>query len=128
MIKEKRKILLFIDNCTAHNLIPPLKAVKVKFLPPNTTSKLQPLDQGIIKNFKTCYRKEVVRKMISDMEQQFASPINVLHAIRMADKAWRSVSETTISNCFKSCGFSMVQEASEEALEPDMDLEEDCRM
>ncbi|XP_057324247.1 tigger transposable element-derived protein 4-like [Microplitis mediator] len=27
MIKDKRNILLFIDNCTAHNLIPPLKAI-----------------------------------------------------------------------------------------------------
>ncbi|KAL3267392.1 hypothetical protein HHI36_011521, partial [Cryptolaemus montrouzieri] len=65
--------------------------------------------------------KEVVRKLITDMEQQSASPINVLHAIRMTEKAWRSVSVTTISNCFKSCGFSMSQEeASEEPLEPDM--------
>lgn len=127
MIKEKRKILLFIDNCTAHNIIPRLKAVKVKFLPPNTTSKLQPLDQGIIKNFKSAYRKEVVRKLITDMEQQSAlSTINVLHAIRMTDKAWRSVSKTTISNCFKSCGFSMPQEeALEEPLEPDMSVEAD---
>ncbi|KAL3274498.1 hypothetical protein HHI36_015880 [Cryptolaemus montrouzieri] len=60
------------------------------------------------------------------MEQQSASPINVLHAIRKTDKAWRSVSVTTISNCFKSCGFSMSQEeASEEPLEPDMSLEAD---
>ncbi|KAL3265599.1 hypothetical protein HHI36_009804 [Cryptolaemus montrouzieri] len=44
----------------------------------------------------------------------------------MTDKAWRSVSVTTISNCFKSCGFSMLQEeASEEPLEPDMNLEAD---
>lgn len=128
MTKEKRKILLFIDNCTAHNIIPPLKAIKVKFLPPNTTSKLQPLDQGIIKNFKSFYRKEVVRKLIIDMEQHSASPsrINVLDAIRMADKAWRSVSATTISNCFRSCGFSMTQEEpSEEPLEPESSLEVD---
>ncbi|XP_057334362.1 tigger transposable element-derived protein 4-like [Microplitis mediator] len=107
MIKDKRNILLFIDNCTAHNVIPPLKAIKVKFLPPNTTSKLQPLDQGIIKNFKSYYRKEVVRKLIGDMEQHSNSPITVLQAMRMADKAWRSVSARTISNCFNSCGFSM---------------------
>jgi len=36
---QKRKILLFIDNCPAHNIIPTCQAVKVKFLPPNTTSK-----------------------------------------------------------------------------------------
>ncbi|KAL3272208.1 hypothetical protein HHI36_022691, partial [Cryptolaemus montrouzieri] len=66
------------------------------------------------------------RKLITDMEQQSASPINVLHAIRMTDKAWRRVSVTTISNYFKSCGFSMSQEeASEEPLEPDMSLEAD---
>ncbi|KAL3270300.1 hypothetical protein HHI36_009351, partial [Cryptolaemus montrouzieri] len=65
--------------------------------------------------------KKVVRKLITDMEQQSAPPINVLHAIRMTDKAWKSVSVTTISNCFKSCGFSMSQEeALEEPLEPDM--------
>ncbi|CAG9563419.1 unnamed protein product [Danaus chrysippus] len=129
MIMEKRKILLLIDNCTAHNIIPPLKAVNVKFFPPNTTSKLQPLDQGIIKKFKSFYRKEVVRKLITDMEQESASSINVLHAIRMTDKAWRSVSMTTIANCFKSCGFSRPQEeASEdpqEAQEPDMNVEPD---
>jgi len=36
---QKRKILLFIDNYPAHNIIPNCQAIKVKFLPPNTTSK-----------------------------------------------------------------------------------------
>jgi len=36
---QKCKILLFIDNCPAHNIIPNCQAIKVKFLPPNTTSK-----------------------------------------------------------------------------------------
>lgn len=52
---QKRKILLFIDNCPAHDIIPNLDSVKVQFLPLNTISKLQPLDQGIIHNFKTLY-------------------------------------------------------------------------
>ncbi|XP_047505969.1 tigger transposable element-derived protein 6-like [Pieris napi] len=106
MVTSNRKIILFIDNCTAHGDIPPLKAVKVQFLPPNTTSQLQPLDQGIIKNFKTLYRKEVVRKMIADMEQNTISSINVLQAMRMADKAWRNVTPLAVKNCFRTCGFS----------------------
>ncbi|GFU54934.1 hypothetical protein TNCV_3825781 [Trichonephila clavipes] len=48
------------DNCTVHNNAPPLSDVKLQFPPPNSTSKLQPLDQGIIHNFKTFYRREVV--------------------------------------------------------------------
>ena len=43
--KEKRKIALIIDNCTAHPEIGGLKAIDLFFLPPNTTSVLQPMDQ-----------------------------------------------------------------------------------
>ncbi|XP_060603896.1 tigger transposable element-derived protein 4-like, partial [Ruditapes philippinarum] len=42
MTREKRSILLFVDNCPAHPKIEGLKAVKLLFFPPNTTSKLQP--------------------------------------------------------------------------------------
>ncbi|XP_054708071.1 tigger transposable element-derived protein 4-like [Uloborus diversus] len=60
--KEKRKIALFVDNCPSH---PPevkskVKNIKLIFLPPNTTSKLQPMDQGIIKNLKVYYRKRIL--------------------------------------------------------------------
>ncbi|KAL3279979.1 hypothetical protein HHI36_017484 [Cryptolaemus montrouzieri] len=98
-------------------------------LPPSTLSTIIKNEAEIRIKQQFVFRKttkEVVRKLITDMEQQSASPINVLHAIRMADKAWISVSVTTISNCFKSCGFSMLQEeAPEEPLEPDMSLEAD---
>ncbi|GFV68422.1 tigger transposable element-derived protein 6 [Trichonephila clavipes] len=48
MKREKRHIILFLDNCTVHNNAPPLSNVKLQCFPPNSTSKLQPLDQGII--------------------------------------------------------------------------------
>ncbi|XP_044586102.1 tigger transposable element-derived protein 6-like [Cotesia glomerata] len=121
MSKEKRKILLFIDNCTAHNDIPQMTSVRVEFLPPNTTSKLQPMDQGIIKNFKSLYRKEVVRNMLQDLEEKRDSRIDVLQAMRMADKAWRNVTATTIKNCFAHCGFSssiIEEEVEDISLQP----------
>ncbi|XP_060846175.1 tigger transposable element-derived protein 6-like [Rhopalosiphum padi] len=74
------------NNCLAHNIIPNCQAIKVKFLPPNTTSKSQPLDQGIIKTFKTLYRKEIVRKIISDMDEEKSTVIDVLQAMRIVDK------------------------------------------
>lgn len=65
MRKENREILLFIDNCTAHNNIPQMSNVKVIFLPPNMTSVLQPMDQGVIKNFKHYYRQLVVKNILA---------------------------------------------------------------
>lgn len=49
--RKKKKILLFVDNCPAQPKILP-KTVKLVFLPPNATSRAQPLDQGIIKVVK----------------------------------------------------------------------------
>ena len=45
---SKKKIALIMDNCTAHPHVENLKWVKLIFLPPNTISHSQPIDQGII--------------------------------------------------------------------------------
>lgn len=55
-----RKVLLLLDNCSAHGSaqsLPFLDNVEVLFLPPNTTSRLQPLYAGIIAAIKARYRK-----------------------------------------------------------------------
>ena len=51
MVKESRKILLFLDNVS--DLVDSFSNVEVVFLPVHTTARLQPLDAGIIKNFKS---------------------------------------------------------------------------
>ncbi|XP_023210893.1 tigger transposable element-derived protein 1-like, partial [Centruroides sculpturatus] len=54
------KVMLIIDNTPGH---PPTTStnfdprVKVVFLPPNTTSLLQPMDHGVIKTFKAYYTR-----------------------------------------------------------------------
>jgi hypothetical protein len=58
--------MLFVDNCPAHPSVTMkgLRAVAVALLTPNTTIKLQPLDQGVIKNLKHHYRKRTIRKVL----------------------------------------------------------------
>ncbi|KAL4121977.1 hypothetical protein QTP88_014392 [Uroleucon formosanum] len=106
---NQRNVLLFIDNCTAHCTIN-LKSVRIEFLPPNTTSKLQPMDQGIIQNFKTLYRKEIIRKIVYDIDEGRPCSINLLQSMRMCEKAWRNVQLNTIINCFKKAGFYFNEE------------------
>ena len=42
--KEKKCVAMIVDNCPAHSDVQGLKAIKLIFLPPNATSKLQPCD------------------------------------------------------------------------------------
>ncbi len=51
MIRQKRHVLLFLDNAPADPVIK-LANAELKFLPANTTSRSQPRDQGIIQSMK----------------------------------------------------------------------------
>jgi guanylate kinase len=65
MSLKGKKVLLLIDNYTAHNTKKKFNSIRVEFLPPNTTSQLQPMDQGIIQNFKILNRKELFAKWLT---------------------------------------------------------------
>lgn len=111
MTKQGRNVLLLLDNAPCHLCDVQLKSVKLQFLPPNTTSKMQPLDQGIIRCFKLKYRSYVLRKLISLIDEtknasDIVKSINVLDAIRWIKCAWDNVKTQTIINCFNTCGVS----------------------
>lgn len=59
------RVLLILDNAPVHcheELENAHPNVEVLFLPPNTTSLIQPLNQGIIKAFKAHYMRELYSK------------------------------------------------------------------
>ena len=66
---ENQKVLLFLDNAPPHPENPPGKPKKhqASVLPKNTTSKLQPCEAGIIRNFKTKYRKQLLKDLQGSM-------------------------------------------------------------
>ena len=67
MAIQKRHILLFMDNATSHPNLK-LSNTQLIFLPPRTTSELQPLDQGIIYAVKLQYRKRFLKRLICQMD------------------------------------------------------------
>ncbi|XP_055910506.1 tigger transposable element-derived protein 6-like [Eupeodes corollae] len=104
--KQKEQIQLLVDNCPAHPKIDGLTSMKLVFLPLNTTSVLQPMDQGIIRSLKEHYRKLQKLNIIRNIENQDGSHvISLLDAILLISRAWERVSMTTIKNCFKHGGF-----------------------
>ncbi|XP_055633243.1 tigger transposable element-derived protein 1-like [Toxorhynchites rutilus septentrionalis] len=60
-------VLLILDNAPGH-LVIKHPNVQVVFLPPNTTSLLQPQDQGIIAAFKKLYIKQCLRYILEKLE------------------------------------------------------------
>ncbi|GFN77934.1 tigger transposable element-derived protein [Plakobranchus ocellatus] len=65
---QGRSVAMIVENCPAHPSDDNLKAIKLVFLPPNTTSILQPCDQGIINSFKRNYRKAVEESSETESE------------------------------------------------------------
>lgn len=68
-----------LDNCPAHapdlSLVSRDRKIKVYYLPKYTTAKIQPLDQGIIANFKIKYRNELKQAVVQD-------PHNILELLK----------------------------------------------
>lgn len=122
LAKKQKKALLLVDNCPAHPALGNLKSIKLVFLPPNCTSVLQPLDQGVIRSFKCHYRKFVLRKVIINMEAEQTSSISVLDAVDLMKKAWSKVTQQTIVNCFNHSKLLTSQVAD---LHQSDDLEDD---
>ena len=111
MRRANRKILLIMDNAPSHS-IPDLSHIEHHFLPPSTTSHLQPLDAGIIQCFKGHYRRQQLRELVRCIDNNEPPLISLKDAVRFTKIAWDDVSASTIENCWKHTGL-IAREAGE---------------
>ena len=118
-----RKILLFLDNCSAHPPDVEVTNIEIVFLPPNTTSLIQPMDQGIIKNLKGHYRSKLSSRLISELDldsnskmKDVVKNVNLLDAAYLLSEAWDDVKQETVANCFRHSKFTK-REISNENLD-----------
>lgn len=128
MRNQNRKILLFVDNAPCH-CNETLSNVTIKFFPANTTSCLQPLDQGVIRSFKVNYRKKLMHSLVAKMDSatsvhELAKSVTVADAVSWAKSAWKEVKPETIKKCFINCGFESsdnVNRPTEDCVDNDED-------
>jgi len=81
-----------------------LRNTTVFYLPPNATSKIQPCNVGIIRNFKAYYRRRFNQLLLQRLEDNVVDPenINILCAIQMVVRAWTyEMKLETIFNYFR---------------------------
>ena len=127
---EGRKIALLIHNCPAHPSVSDLTNVQLVFLPPNTTSVLQPMDQGVTRSLKAHYRGRVIRRLCRALDKTKTLPkISILQAMKIRVSSWEAVSAQTIVNCFRKAGItSEAQNAAiTDADDPFSDLKENLQ-
>ena len=110
MRRKKRKVILFLDNAPSHKHELTLTNTKIIFYPPNTTSRLQPLDQGVIQNFKSHCRTKMLSALVarmetSDSKADLAKAINVHDACMWTSYATNKITPATIQNCFHLAGY-----------------------
>ena len=110
MRKSDRKIAMVLDHCTAHPNISGLTNIKLVFLPPNTTAKTEPMDAGVIRCLKAHYRNSLAKLQLLAFEEKRDFKVDVLEAVRLLRRAWNSVSEVTIQNCFKKANFVQLED------------------
>ncbi|KAF8669472.1 CENP-B ARS binding protein-like protein [Rhizoctonia solani] len=101
-----RRLLLICDNASSHKA-GEFSHLTVAFLPPNLTSHLQPMDAGIIRNFKGIYRKLLNERALDLDLQGVADPykVNQRESMHLLTRAWNEVSDTTIKNCWRHTGI-----------------------
>jgi len=83
----KFKVVLIMDNAGGHAVDLSYDGVQIELLPPNTTSLIQPMDQGVIRAFKVLYTRSALQNLVEAMDSDEDLSLKVY---------WR---EYTIASC-----------------------------
>jgi len=134
--RAQRPVLLLMDNFSAHEAAVeileasalPLKWTRIEWFPANTTSCFQPLDQGIIQNWKCYVRKELLRFLMVEFDagRDYNKTHHVLRAIEWGIQAWAAVELQTISKCWQK-GFQIEGPANLDQWSESLDLIQDIQ-
>lgn len=130
---KREKTLLILDNAPSHPSCEILtekdEFIKVMFLPPNVTSLIQPMDQGVIETFKRYYRKEMLRKLLLETGEdgdesliKAHKKIDLKDACYMIGTAWASVKNVNLERAWNKIMNS--DEAAENNTEKPNDVTE----
>lgn len=101
-----REVILFIDNASSRGNSdnrPQLRHVRIVFLPKNTTSILQPMDQGVIASMKVPYKKKVVKRAVDLTESGVTENlyrIDLRVAATWVNTIWHKMEGEVVAKCW----------------------------
>ena len=120
------RAILLLDNCSAHpeesELITEDGCIRATFLPPNVTSLIQPMDQGVIESVKRLYRRRMCEKMLIADEDGativgFLKSLNLLDVVHMVAKSWDDIAPGAVQRSWNAIfGKETAPEAPDDSL------------
>ncbi|XP_068250690.1 tigger transposable element-derived protein 1-like [Palaemon carinicauda] len=99
------KVLLLMECAGGHATDLHYNGVQVEFLPTNTTSLIEPMDQGIIRAFKALYTRSTMDGLISSISEgdehfglkRYGREYNIVKCLARTQKAPNEMKEPTLS-------------------------------
>uniref|UniRef100_A0A3P8SAK2 HTH CENPB-type domain-containing protein n=1 Tax=Amphiprion percula TaxID=161767 RepID=A0A3P8SAK2_AMPPE len=131
------KVLLLLDTAPGHSahLDDFNPNVRVVYLPPDTTSLLQPMDQGVIASFKAYYLRTTFAMAVRATEKDkdltlmnFWKSYDILTAVKNISDSWDEVQQTNLNGMWKNVcpqfvnNFNGFEESVEAVTENIVDL------
>ena len=108
------KCLLILDNAPAHplgledDILEEFSFIKVLYLPPNTTSILQPMDQQVISNFKKLYTKHLFKRCFDITENTqltlrefWKQHFDIVVCLKIIVMAWQEGTRRTLNAAWR---------------------------
>ena len=124
---QECKAVLVLNNCSAHpdqtELVSDDGKIIAKFLPPNVTSLIQPMDQGVIEAVKRNYKKKLLRGAIIADDQgestlDFLKSVNMSKVVQYGSEAWSEVKATTLRKSWEK----IIPIAAQPLVRPSIDV------
>lgn len=118
-----KKALLILDNAPSHP--PENELIKttddgliwVKYMPPNVTPLIQPMDQNAIRLTKLNYKNSLLNKLIAigtNNISESLKKVDIFEAVSLLSLSWQKVSESTIKKCWRNILSKSLTEFDEE--------------
>ena len=106
----EQKAVLVLDNCPAHpneeDLISDDGNITALYLPPNVTSLIQPMDQGVLVALKCHYKKKLLQRLLIEDENgtsliDFLKSVNMKIVTELIAESWGKIKESMLCKSWR---------------------------
>jgi len=107
------KALLVMDNCSSHKVAMKVDDISVMYFPANTTSLIQPMDQGVLQNLKLLYKQDLMKFILDSIDKKLTlhdtlKKITIKEGIFWVAAAWDRLTKTTIQKSWNRVHINLV--------------------